>query len=340
VEHRQPYRVWACWLALVAMAGGCSTSGPITSSSPLPETNPQGQLSEQSPEGALSEQTLPARPEGPAWTISGAPVVIVLKDEHRASEEMLYVFSAALGRPYQLLNIAHRPPGSVQGRLAELAPIDVIALGPAALAVTREVPGLTVTYAGVLQPGGMHRGVDALPPFATQLEYWLQIDPQIRRIGVIGSHKVRDRIAELEVTTNQLGMVLESREVTSDKEMLLAFRGMVPHIDGFVFLPDDDVLSPNVILQVMGHGKRNAVRTLVYSPVMFNLGANLYLQPDPVAVATELIDLLNASAGSPSGMDRRVVTSMRTRVRQASQAGAPDISTTVVLARSSGVSDD
>jgi hypothetical protein len=90
----------------------------------------------------------------------------------------------------------------------------------------------------------------------------------------------------------------------------------------------------------MGHGKRNAVRILVYSPVMFNLGANLYLQTDPVAVATELIDLLNASAGSPSGIDRRVVTSMRTRVRQASQAGAPDINTTVVLARSSGVSDD
>lgn len=287
---------------------------------------------------APSDQPSTRRPQGPVWSVSGAPLVIVLKDEHRAAEEMLYVFSAALGRPYQLLNIAHRPPGSVRGRLAELAPIDVIALGPAALEATREIPGLTVTYAGVLQPGGMDRGVDALPPFTTQLEYWLRVDPQIRRIGVIGSHNVRDRIAELEVTAAQLGVRLESREVKSDKEMLLAFRSMVPHIDGFVFLPDDDVLSPNVILQVIGHGKRNSVRILVYSPVMFNLGANLYLQPDPVAVATELIDLLD-SAQSTASADRRVVTEMRTRVRQPSQAGTSNINTTVVLAQAKSVGD-
>ena len=268
-------------------------------------------------------------------------MVIVLKDEHRASEEMMFVFSAALGRPYQLLNIAHRPPGSVRGRLAELAPVDVIALGPAALAATRDVPGLTVTYAGVLQPGGMPRGVDALPPFATQLEYWLQIDPQIRRIGVIGSHNVRDRIAELEETATRMGVRLESREVTSDKEMLLAFRAMVPHIDGFIFLPDDAVLSPNVILQVMRHGKRNAVRTLVYSPLMFNLGADLYLQPDPIAVAVELIDLLDGSvpSRSQSANDRRVVTTMRTRVRPSSQADASNTSAILVLAQTPSVSD-
>ena len=89
------------------------------------------------------------------------------------------------------------------------------------------------------------------------------------------------------------GIQLEQRTVSSDTEMLLAFRAMVPHIDGFVFLPDETILSPKVIQQVLNHGRRNGVQILVYSPVMFNLGASLYLQPDPVRVADALVTLVN-----------------------------------------------
>jgi hypothetical protein len=59
-----------------------------------------------------------------------------------------------------------------------------------------------------------------------------------------------------------------------------------------VFLPDEAVLSPTVIQQMMVHGRRNELEILVYSPLMLELGGTLLLQPEPVAVARGLIELL------------------------------------------------
>ncbi len=168
-------------------------------------------------------------------------------------------------------------------------------------------------YAGVLDPGRTTQGVDALPPFATQLDYWLSQAPDLNRLGVIGGSGVSARMAALADAAAERNLTLEQRTVSSDTEMLLAFRAMVPHIDGFVFLPDETVLSPRVIQQVMSHGRRNGVQILVYSPVMFSLGASLFLQPDPVRVADALVTMLHDRHAQPE------VTQMRSRSRLAGQ---------------------
>ena len=103
-------------------------------------------------------------------------------------------------------------------------------------------------------------------------------------------------------------MVIHHREVKSDKEALLAFRSMVPYLDGFVFLPDETILSPDVIRRVLAHGARNDLQILVYSPVMFSMGAFLYVGSEPVDVATQIMLLLNSEDSSQS------LTKMRTQV--------------------------
>lgn len=222
----------------------------------------------------------------------GPPVAVVIDDPHNAYLEVLQVFSAELGRPYQIFNLAHRSPDSVRRKLEALAPIQAVAVGSRALAVAASVSGVEVVHSGVLTPRRSGPGVDALPPFAAQLDHWLALSPHVERIGVIGSPAVGARIDALAAACAERGLALERREVGSDKETLLAFRAMVPRIDGFVFLPDRDVLSPKVIEQVVKHGRRNDVQMLVYSPVMYELGASLLVQPDPVRVAAALIDLL------------------------------------------------
>ena len=57
------------------------------------------------------------------------------------------------------------------------------------------------------------------------------------------------------------------------------------------------------------HGQRNQVQMLVYSPLMFNLGADLFLQADPVEVAVELVRLIHEPQHRPR------VASMRSESR-------------------------
>jgi hypothetical protein len=148
--------------------------------------------------------------------------------------------------------------------------------------------------------------------------------PQLKRIGVIGSGATRDRIDALSKACAERGLTLEHRQVGSDKEMLLAFRGMVPHIDGFVFLPDGEVLSPKVIEQVIKHGHRNDVQMLVYSPVMYQLGASLMVQPDPAMVAARLIDLLADPKADPTVRRMRVQSTLQPPVAVATAAATRD----------------
>lgn len=294
-------------LLLVLLAAGCATA-------PVERAGDAG-------EAPVND--LPWEALQPA----GAPLIVVLNDPELRTLEMLQVFSARLIRPYQILNVAHRDPDDVLRTLRSAAPTEVVAIGPVAYELTRTVSGLDVFYAGVLDPGSSAQGVDALPPFTVQLDYWLAQTASLENLGVIGSASMAPRMAELAAAASARNLRLEQRTVGSDTELLLAFRAMVPRIDGFVFLPDETVLSPKVIQQVVSHGGHNDVQILVYSPVMFNLGASLYLEPDPVKVADALVTLLDDPESRPQ------VTGMRSRSRL---AGRLALSVVEVAVRTEG----
>ena len=274
------WKTGVLWAAVTLACFGCAVHAP--------------RMAE--PEGVSPDVAEFPAPELPAIDEAHrdpVPVAVILNDPNHTQLQLLQVFSARLGRPYQVFNLAWRSPASIRQQLLRLAPAQAVALGSAAYAVAAPVPGIEVLHSGVLNPDSGTRGVDALPPFEAQLDYWLREVPEIERLGVIGGAAMQLRMTALAEACADRGIALEQRRVGSDKETLLAFRSMVPHIDGFVFLPDEQVLSPAVIQQVLSHGKRNDIQVLVYSPVMFSLGATLFLQPEPVAVAEVLIELLD-----------------------------------------------
>jgi hypothetical protein len=291
------------------LVAGCATSPvprPVSAEIPAPVA-------------AAEDSAEPDTPPDPRFR--GPPMFVLVNDARSRDLEVLRVLSARLERPYRILNLAHRSAESVSARLVRDAPVDVIALGPSALAAASGIPGVRVVHAAVFDDAADSPGVDALPSFDVQLDYWSRSNPELKRLGVVGSARMASRMAGLAAACRQRGITLEQRTVESDQEMLLAFRSLVPRIDGFVFLPDESVLSPAVIEQIIAHSRRNDVQTLVYSPVMFNLGATLLVQPDPVGVAESLIALLER------GGTTAVVREMRIRSRLegtlvASSAGA------------------
>ena len=128
---------------------------------------------------------------------------------------------------------------------------------------------------------------------------------------MIGGRDSRERVEEIARACETAGVQLDHREVASDREMLLAFRSILPHIDGFVLLPDPEILSPEVIRRTIGHGVVNDLPILVYSPLMYELGASLLVEAEPVDVALQIIALLDSKETS------RALTKLQTRSQTA-----------------------
>lgn len=288
----------------------------ITGCALIPTQTPSKPIDSPPPES--TDPQIPNEPQPVADAVAAPEVVVLIGAEFGAYRELSYVFSARLERPYHLIELGVRPMAVALAELARLRPKTVIALGPSALEAATKLQDVDVVYAGVVAPEPGYRGVDALPPFALQLEYWRTMNPMLRRIGVIGGADSLAWIGEIARASAESGIELESRVVTSDRELLLAFRSMVPRLDGFVLLPDQQILSPDVIRRVIAHGDANELQMLVYSPLMYELGASLLVESEPVDVALQIIALLD------SGEPTRPLTKIRTQSRKMWQRVATD----------------
>ena len=134
-----------------------------------------------------------------------------------------------------------------------------------------------------------------------------------KTVGVFGKYKdssAREAVSGLVGYLSEKNIEVIRREVTSDKQTLQVFRAMVPYIDGFVFLPDESVLSPDVIRRIIVHGSRNNLQILVYSPFMFDLGAYLYISAEQDDIAEQIVVLLEEH-----DTQTRALTTMRVLVK-------------------------
>ncbi|MCZ6644204.1 MAG: hypothetical protein O7F71_21725 [Gammaproteobacteria bacterium] len=264
-------------------------------------------VSESQPGGKRVTNTTPPLPLSLPLS---KPVAVIVAGKLGAFLGLTDSLAERMVRPFEIFSVEEGSTESLLKNIRAMNPTNIVAIGPPALALATQLKGTDVIYAQVFNPPIGHRGVDPIPPFDMQLAYWQQISSKMERIGVLGSAVMRDVIDSLESAAAEKNIKVIRREVTSDKETLQVFRAMVPYIDGFVFLPDESVLSPDVIRRIIVHGSRNNLQILVYSPVMFDLGAHLYISAEHSDVAEQIIVLLEER-----DTHSRALTTMRVQVQ-------------------------
>jgi ABC transporter substrate binding protein len=299
----------AAWVVL--MLAGCTAAPPIPEPVVEPPQPPVPEVVTSVP--PPKPVALPTPPVVPPVVPPKPPVAIVVSSDLPTFRQVEDALVARLDRPYRVYRLDTNSMSDIREALKRQPVKTAIAIGRAALDVLEGVPKLDVIYAQIfVAPSDRFRGVAAVPPFDMQLEYWKSLSPGLKRIGVIGSANMRSIVDSLQTSAEAHGIKLVRREVTSDKEALVEFRRMTPDIDGFVFLPDDSVLSPDVIRRAMQHGARNDKQILTYSPAIFRLGAYLYIASEQADVATQIIAMLD----DPNDHNRPL-TEMRVRVQGA-----------------------
>lgn len=194
------------------------------------------------------------------------------------------------------------------GGLDQSGASPVVAIGPlAAQAASEHTSGRVVfcqvfNYRDLGLTGARMQGVGMLPPPELQFRAWKNLDPGLRRVGVITGQGHDALIAQARGAAQEFGIELEHRVVQSDKEMLYAFKRLTPNIQGLWLLPDDRVLSRRVLREIMAYSTKHARAVVVFHPELLRLGGLMSVSSMDSDIAAQIIAALRSSpkrAGSP-----------------------------------------
>jgi ABC-type uncharacterized transport system substrate-binding protein len=137
------------------------------------------------------------------------------------------------------------------------------------------------------------KGVAVLPPLELQAEAWRGMDPNLRNIGAILGAGHEDLIVEAEQAMKIQGFIFQYVVVKSDRETLYQFNRMVPDIDGFLLFPDNRILSPAVLTDILKVAARHQVQVAAFSELLLAHGAAFSANSVAADIAGKIAFALN-----------------------------------------------
>jgi ABC-type uncharacterized transport system substrate-binding protein len=186
----------------------------------------------------------------------------------------------------------------LRGRSGLLA----VAIGLPAARVARDKLTAPVIFAQVFNyqelmvAGKTMRGVAATPPLELQVQDWKKLDPKLRRVGVIVSQPHTDLIAQAERAAKSASLTVRHEVSASDRETLYLFKRLAPQIDGLWLLPDDRILSPAVLRELLSYAVSHGVRVCVFSDSLLAWGALMSVSPTAEDTARTLRRVIDSMA--------------------------------------------
>lgn len=137
------------------------------------------------------------------------------------------------------------------------------------------------------------KGVAVLPPLELQAEAWRGMDPNLRNIGAILGAGHEDLIVEAEQAMKIQGFKFQYVVVKSDRETLYQFNRMIPDIDGFLLFPDNRILSPAVLTEILKVAARHQVQVAAFSELLLAHGATFSANSVAADIAGKIAIALN-----------------------------------------------
>lgn len=175
----------------------------------------------------------------------------------------------------------------------------VAAVGPGALEVARQrFAGAEIVFSQVLEPGytagaARHiRGVAPVPRAALQFKAWAEVDPELRRIGLITGERYAAGVPDAAEAAAAIGAEIVHRMSSSDRETLYVFRRLAPAIDGLWLVPDSEILSTAVIDEMLVLAAELDIGVLVFSETLLERGGLISVVAPAEHVAASVVDAI------------------------------------------------
>ena len=171
----------------------------------------------------------------------------------------------------------------------------VVSIGLPAAQVARGLSGKRVVFCQVFNyedtdlVTAWMKGVAATPPVNEQFRVWKQLSPKLKRVGVITGKGLRGLMQEAQAAARENGLELIHLEARSDKETLYAYKQLLPKVQGLWLVPDNRVLSRDVIREVMAYSAREGKQMAVFSHQLLALGGLLSAESSYADIAQQVL---------------------------------------------------
>ena len=292
-------------LVLVAMLfAGCGT---LQQPLPPPVDEPIEIIVEEPP--VVEAQPLP-EPEVPEPPLPLPSVSIILTNSQPAYADVARQLTQHFDN-YEIYDLSKddRPPVTILRVINDSNPGAVIAIGLRAARSSVAMSDHPVVFSQVfnyehhelLQKNS--RGVAALPPIDAQIAAWKEVDPSVKRIGLIIGEGHEELVAAAELAAQRHDIDLVVQIARSDQETLYFFRRMIRDVDGLWLLPDNRILSSRVLQQMLTEAKQRRFPVSVPSESMLSLGAMISMTTQASDIAETIADVVRKiAAGNIEGV--------------------------------------
>ncbi len=280
--------------AIVAVLSiGCTAAPPVA-----PVTEPPQEVAPPVPVATTPPEPVPTPPAPePAPPARPVHTAVLLSDDIPAFSAIAEeIVARADGAPLSIHNLDGNP-ANIRRIRAEVAEADrLIAVGLFAASVAREIDAKPFVFCQVFNfqdhdlISASSKGVKMLPPFDLQLDEWLALAPDLERVGIILGPDQEPLIEEIQTAARARQIELTVRTVQSDKEALYNFKRMTQDIQGLWLLPDNRVLSPEVVREIMSYGARHRTQVVVFGANLLDLGALMSVTSDPGDIAARVLE--------------------------------------------------
>jgi ABC-type uncharacterized transport system substrate-binding protein len=304
--HRAGWRALA--VITTAAVTGCAHFRDDASSAEPPAEPPAVAV----PDAALPPSVAPARPVVPP--ISPPPTEALLLFEGGTADHasVAQAIAAELPAPRYRVRLLDLDDAAATERAAERKPTGgavSIAIGLNAARFARAnlraqplVFCQIFNYAELLDGAGVW-GVESMPPLALQFSSWKALDASLHRVALIVGGAQQALVEQATRAAERAGIELLHVVSSSDRETLYLFKRLAPQVDGLWLFPDNRILSPNVIQELLGYALSHEVGALVFNDALLPWGALLSVSNTPASIARAVRGVTDrVVAGSTQGL--------------------------------------
>lgn len=315
-----------CSLVVLLFLGACAGMQPpieVTEAPPSPvETVPPPVVAEPTPEPVPEpEPPAPDPVPEPAPEPALSRVAILVSDD-------IPLFNSVADKVRRRLEPGEHTVHNLDGHPANsnriieeiqgIEPDQVVSVGLLAAQVGRQLDGVPMIFCYVFNYQDhdlitpYSKGVNLLPPFGMQLEAWRELSPGLSRVGVITGPNQEDLVDEIQKASETQEIELFARTVHSDQEALYVFKRLTPDIQGLLLLPDNRILSPRVVREMMSYAARHRIQIVVFGSALLDFGAFMAITARDGDVADQVVARLGNlnDEGLPVGPDMTPLTRM------------------------------
>jgi hypothetical protein len=274
------------------LLAGCAATGPPAV---VPEPEPIVVEARPLPPPPSPEPVVQPEPPREPPRVDIALVVDASTPAHAAvADEVAAALPPRRYRVARFTTLAAPELDALRGRR-----VTIVAVGPEAVRTARAaLPDKPLVfcqvprYAEALEAGAPIWGVQTLPPLELQLKSWQSIDPSLRTIALIVGAAGAALAEEAQSAAAALAADLLVETSASDRETLYRFRRLATTVDGLWLLPDNDVLSPQVLIELLSYASSRGIGVLTFNEALLARGALLTATAVPADVAATVAEVV------------------------------------------------